>query len=216
MTKILCFGDSITLGEKDDKRGGWADRLKTLFIHQYVDTNYQAVTLYNLGVAGETSDGLIRRFKTELNARRMKNDKTIVIFFYGANDVVIRKEKNTVPTTYYKRNLSECIKLAHSFNAEVLILSPLPVSEKVDGKLNQYNQLLFNRDLVEYQQVVQQLSVEFNCCYLDIYSLFTQNNKESLLSSDGIHPNAKGHELLYKAINNQLSLMRGLNDNKAY
>ncbi|WP_444994350.1 SGNH/GDSL hydrolase family protein [Aliikangiella sp. IMCC44359] len=207
MTKILCFGDSITLGEKDDKHGGWANRLATLLISQYLDANLQAITLYNLGIAGETTDGLAQRFKTEVSARRFKNDKTLVVFFYGANDIVIRKEKNTVPVEYFKRNLTKCIEYAVSLNIEVLLLSPLPVSDKIDGKLNRYNQLLYNRDLVEYQQLIRQTSIEFNCQYLDTYSLFMQNDKELLLSSDGIHPNSNGHQLLYNEVAKKLNLM---------
>ena len=72
MLKILCFGDSITLGEKDIEQGGWADRLKKQYFQQFVDSQTQKITLYNLGVAGETTDGLVKHVDSELSARHIK------------------------------------------------------------------------------------------------------------------------------------------------
>lgn len=207
MLKILCFGDSITLGEKDIEQGGWADRLKQNYLKQFADSPVQTITLYNLGVAGETSDGLLKRFDSELHARSLKGQKQIVVLAYGANDIVIHKEKHLVPEVYFVRNLQHCIESAQKINADILLLSLLPISDDIDAKLNQHGKLRFARHIQDYNRIIEQLAVELHCEYLDIYSLFTENNKAHYLCSDGVHPNASGHALLYQIIKEKLSHM---------
>lgn len=205
MIKILCFGDSITLGEKDFEEGGWADRLKKHFFEKYVDSATQKITLYNLGVASETTDGLYKRFENEYMARNIKGQKLIVIFSYGANDIVIHKEKNIVPEPYYVRNLKHCIEFAKQYNAEILLLSLLPMSDSIEAKFNQHGKLRFNKDILTYNLILKKLAHDMSCEYLDLYAPFVANNKEELLSDDGVHPNSKGHKLLYKKIIQKLS-----------
>ncbi len=207
MLKILCFGDSITLGEKDLEQGGWADRLKKHYFAQSVDSQTQKITLYNLGIAGETSDGLVRRFDIELRARNIKNQKLIVVFAYGANDIVIHKNKNIVPESYYINNLKHCIESAKTFKADILLLNLLPIAGSIEGTVNQHGKLRFDHDIQAYNFTLKKLSHEMNCEYLDLYASFAENNKEQYLSSDGVHPNSKGHKLLYQEIKQKLSTL---------
>lgn len=205
MLKILCFGDSITLGEKDIEQGGWADRLKQHYFTQFVEHQTQKITLYNLGVAGETTDGLVKRFDNELRARSIKGQKLIVVYAYGANDIVIHKDKNIVPEEYYVRNLKRCIESAKKFKAEILLLNLLPIAESIEGKINQHGKLRFARDIKGYNFTIKKLCHEMNCQYLDLYASFIENNKQEYLSIDGVHPNSKGHKLLYQKIHQKLS-----------
>jgi len=207
MLKILCFGDSITLGEKDLEQGGWADRLKKDYFAQFVDSQTQKITLYNLGIAGETTDGLVRRFDIELRARNIKNQKLIVVFAYGANDIVIHKNKNIVPESYYINNLKHCIESAKTFKADILLLNLLPIAGSIEGTVNQHGKLRFDHDIQAYNFIIKKLSHEMNCEYLDLYASFAENNKEQYLSSDGVHPNSKGHKLLYQEIKQKLSTL---------
>ena len=58
MAHYLIFGDSITQGF-NDLTGGWVQRLReSLTLDDFV---------INLGVSGDTSDGLLARFEVELN-----------------------------------------------------------------------------------------------------------------------------------------------------
>lgn len=205
MLKILCFGDSITLGENDSKQGGWADCLKKYYFQQFVDSQTQRITLYNLGVAGETTDGLVKRFDTELRARNIKGQNLIILFAYGANDIVIHKDKNIVPELYYTRNLKYCIELAKKFKAEILLLNLLPIANSIEGKVNQHGKLRFDHDIKAYNFTLKKLSYEMNCEYVDLYASFVEHNKEEYLCGDGLHPNSKGHELLYQKIKQKLS-----------
>lgn len=204
MIKILCFGDSITLGEADLEQGGWADRLKTYFFQQSASCQTQEVILYNLGVAGETTDGLVNRFEAEVRARYIKGHKLMVIIAYGANDIVIHKNKNIVPESYFVRNLKHCIESIKQLNADLLLLNILPISDSIEGVVNQHGKLRYDQDIQKYNSVIENLSAEINCDFLDLYTLFNAGNKEELLSNDGVHPNSKGHWILYQRIKQQV------------
>ena len=207
MLKILCFGDSITLGEKDIEQGGWADRLKKKYFEQFVDSQTQKVTLYNLGVAGETTDGLVKRFDSELRARNINGQSLLVVFAYGANDIVIHKNKNIVPESYYISNLKRCIESAKKIKADVLLLNLLPIADSIDGQVNQHGKLRFDHDIQAYNRTIKKLSHEMNCECLDLYASFVEKNKQEYLSSDGVHPNSNGHKLLYQKIKQKLLIL---------
>jgi len=211
MIKIFCFGDSITLGEKDDVQSGWADRLKSSYFLDYLYSKNQEICLYNLGIAGETTDGLAGRFAGELCARSIKGQRNIVVFAYGINDIVIHKNKNLVPVEYFVKNLKYCVNNIKVANQDILLLSLLPVSDECDGVVNQYNKLIFNDDVRHYNCVLERLANELGCSFLDNYSEFTRINQHELLSADGIHPNAKGHERLYNKI--KIKLMELISNN---
>ncbi len=207
MLKILCFGDSITYGEKDLKFGGWADRLKAEYFGQFAETPRQEISLYNLGIAGETTDGLVRRFETEVCARSIKGQNLLVVLAYGSNDIVIHKDKNIVPEYYFIRNLRYCIESAKKLRAKILLLSLLPISDLTEGLINQYGQLRFDRDIQTYNLAIKNLAHDMNCEYLDLYAPLVENNKEEYLSRDGLHPNSKGHQLLYQDVKNKILLI---------
>ncbi len=204
MLKILCFGDSITLGEKDIEQGGWADRLKKHYYQKFEYSQTQQISLYNLGVAGETTDGLLRRFAIEVAARSIKGQKLLILFAYGINDIVIHKGKNIVPERYYLRNLHHCITIAKELQANVLLLNMLPIAEFINSKTDQYGKLRLADDIKKYNRLMKNLSVEMNCEYLDLHTIFLQSSQDNL-SADGLHPNSIGHQLLYQQIKQKLS-----------
>jgi len=194
--KILCFGDSITFGEIDTEHGGWVDRLKDDCIRQYADSIRQEVSVYNLGICGETTDGLFARFSTEFNARHVKGQSALVIFSYGMNDIVIHKDKNIVPEKYFVRNLKSCIDFAKSKGAKVILSNLAPITDSSDGVVNQHGKLRYNRDIKIYNRVLRQLAEDGSCLYFDIYNQFN-SQKNILISEDGVHPNSEGHKLIY-------------------
>jgi len=204
MLRILCFGDSITLGEKDTSKGGWVDRLKTYYFERYKHSSRQLVSVFNLGIGGETTDGLAGRFKAEFDARHIKGQNSVVILAYGSNDIVIHKEKNIVPETYFVRNLKSCIEYAKNLKAKVVLLSLLPVSDDSDNHENQYGHVRREKDICYYNQVLEAIGKKESCYYFDIYSLLCEKGKKEMLAEDGLHPNAHGHQIIYQAIKEEL------------
>lgn len=78
MAHYLIFGDSITQGF-NDLTGGWVQRLReSLTLDDFV---------INLGVSGDTSDGLLARFEVELKPRlSTEGESNIILIAIGSND----------------------------------------------------------------------------------------------------------------------------------
>ncbi len=87
------------------------------------------------------------------------------------------------------------------------MLNLLPIADSIEGKVNQHDKLRFDQDIQTYNFSIKKLSHEMNCGYLDLYASFTAHNKEQYLCSDGVHPNSKGHKLLYQKIKQKLSTL---------
>ncbi|MCX6743407.1 MAG: GDSL-type esterase/lipase family protein, partial [Candidatus Parcubacteria bacterium] len=85
MHRILIFGDSITYGAWD-KEGGWVARLRKFVDEKiFADPNYYNIIL-NLGISGNNSTDILRRFEFELQQRIKEEGEIVIIFAFGTND----------------------------------------------------------------------------------------------------------------------------------
>ncbi len=210
--KIQCFGDSVTFGEIDTENGGWVDRLKCDFIERQANSTRQDISIYNLGIAGETTDGLCIRFEVELKARIKKGLRSLVMFAYGANDIVIHKNKNIVPIEYFIKNLKQCIQKAKANDCEVILIGLTPIDDSIDGVVNQHDKLRYDNDVKRYNLSLEDLAKQTDSFFLDIYKGFVSNDKASLLSSDGLHPNSAGHRVIYQLAKQMLEKLITVRD----
>ena len=81
----LCFiGDSITVGTGDDAFLGWPGRLCAAARSQGCD-----LTLYNLGIRGETSEDIRRRWRQEAERRLPATMNCALVFAFGINDCAV-------------------------------------------------------------------------------------------------------------------------------
>ena len=89
MEKVICvFGASITWGACDEEKGGWINRLRL-----HLESFSNKIMIYNLGIPGETTDDLLKRFKNEAGVRLLDEseskeykDHNIIILSIGTND----------------------------------------------------------------------------------------------------------------------------------
>jgi len=207
MLKILCFGDSITYGENDPVNGGWVELLKKQFLTKYANSLFQEAFVFNLGIGGETTDGLICRFESEFSSRTHKNQNSIVILSYGANDIVIHKGKNKVPQQYFERNLLQSIKRAQSLGGRVVLTGILPIADSNDGTVNQHGDIRFSRDVESYNRLLKNISKENQCQYIDLFAEFKRHSAKSLFCEDGLHPNSEGHQLIFYSVDKTLAVL---------
>lgn len=210
--KIQCFGDSVTFGEIDIENGGWVDQLKRNYIAGQASSTRQDTSVYNLGIGGETTDGLCIRFEVELKARIKKGLRSLVMFAYGANDIVIHKNKNIVPLEYFINNLKQCIQKARANDCEVLLIGLTPIDDSIDGVTNQHDKLRYVNDIKRYNSALEDLAKETDSFFLNIYDEFISNDKSSLLSSDGLHPNSEGHRVIYRMVKQELEKLLSVCD----
>lgn len=194
---IVCFGDSITRGESDAVHGGWADRLKTRCIARYLEQGKNETCVFNLGIGGENSDSLRRRFSSELAARCDADERLFVLLAYGANDAALVAGSYVVPVERYLDNLRFCAAETLRLKGTPLLLTITPVARAADGIVNRNGRLRSNETISRYNDALRGAAAGMSAAVLDAHAEFMKLDLETLFVPDGVHPNTAGHEVLY-------------------
>ena len=188
-TTICVFGDSITWGAGDRKKGGWATRLKNYF-GKISDFN---IKITNLGVSGDNTDDLLKRFKTEAIAR----EPNIIIFAIGTNDsqYVDSKDNPRVNLEKFQKNLVRLLNQAKAFTSKIIFVGLTKVDESKTTPRKK-RKFYTNENLVQYNEVIKSLCQENNLLFIDMLDLL---DKEKDLD-DGLHPNSQGHQKMFEKV----------------
>ncbi len=187
---INIFGSSITWGAYDEK-GGWVSRLRS-YLEQKPD-NYFVV--YNLGISGDTSEGLLKRFAIENEARK---PDTIIIDI-GTNDslYVNSKDKPYVPLEKFESNLSEIIKQAKKFTQEIIFIGLTKVDETKTMPVPWCGAMMYytNESGAIYNAKIKEICEKNSLSFIEMMDLLEDADLE-----DGLHPNSQGHEKMFLRI----------------
>ena len=205
---ILIFGASITWGAWDKEQGGWANRLKLYFDRQTIDSNFDnKVYVYPLGVSGDTSYDLLKRFKGEIEDRIEEDQDTLIILSVGLNDsqTNLATNQNRISSENYKENIKQLTDIASKFTNKVLIVGLTPVDE---SKVNPTPWIpdwgYTNEQIEQYNQILANICDANSSGFIDILAEFNKQTGK-LLSSDGLHPNSDGHKLIFDLLKNYLA-----------
>ena len=123
MTQILLFGDSVAYGAWD-LEGGWAQRLRKWLDEIVIKSDYEKYFIvYNLGIDGDTSEGLLKRFEQEAKPRISQEEETIFIFHIGGNDSLFnnKTKKHRVSPENYEKNIREIISVAKKYSKKIIL-----------------------------------------------------------------------------------------------
>jgi len=145
------------------------------------------LAVYNRGIGGDTTDGVLGRLKVSLFD--IKPSK--VVLMIGTNDIDGGRNNDEILSNYRQILQQISINLP---DAEVFCISIIPQNKKFE----QSSGLDVDANNIKIQQVNQQIAFladQFGYCYVDIYSdLIDENN---LLfencSDDGLHLNHNGY-----------------------
>lgn len=203
--RILIFGDSIVYGGWDS-HGGWADRLKRDYHQKYIETkdhaNHCHQTL-NLGIGGDTTDGLRKRIESEITARISPSWPLAIVISIGTNDSrgVDTPDNTQVPAERFKENTQAIIDSARKFTDRILFVGCLPMEvEELPFK-----NLFFNRsDIKRYDEIITEITRQNGVQKIETFDEFVQQDLSKLYSHDKLHPNDAGHELIYSLVKPEL------------
>ncbi len=209
MAVIYAFGDSITYGAWDMEGNGWASRVRHyLDDRQDKDPSFYQI-FYNLGIPGETTEGLVKRFKSEVEAREREDENAIFILAFGANDAAQINGKFAVEKEKYVENLSQIISSFKNLSKNIVILNITPVIEEMTAKPNHRNKIRLNFYIDEYNAELKKLVEREKTIFIDTNSIYKNNDYLTLFDEDGLHPNSKGHELIFQAVKAELDKILG-------
>ena len=168
-TKIIIFGDSLIAGYGLVVEDNFVNQLKLKTIENKIND----VTLFNSGVSGETSTGLLNRYKWVL-----EDNYDGVIILIGANDAL-----RGIDPSLTSQNIEKIL----SFLKEKQIPTML-IGMKAPNNLGE---IYVN----EFNAIYPKLSKKYNTAY---YPFFLKDValKPSLNQRDMIHPNKKGVKII--------------------
>lgn len=159
----------------------------------------------NLGIGGETTEGLAKRVLTETSVRSF-SDRTAIFFAYGANDLAILDGAHQVPAQKFKANLEYALDIIKKFTGNIYLLNILPISDKIDGIRLASGKIRHSCDVTAYNSILDEVSGLHSVPLIDVYAVFYPQ-KEFLLSRDGLHPNEYGYSKLADHIKPVISNM---------
>jgi len=195
---IAFLGDSITA----DNRFNYTSMLINMLSEKMAIEN---IDIINSGVDSSSIFDALDRIP-ELFC---ENDKIDIIFvFIGVNDskIFYGVDKPLVPINIYKEkyiDLLSLIKLKSTETQIVLINLPYLDFDKINNSDLLSDYWYWNiEEYCLYNNSIFELTREFNIGFVDIYNSFLMkaNELSSYFTFDGVHPNAKGHQLIAQKI----------------
>ncbi|MDP4039973.1 MAG: GDSL-type esterase/lipase family protein [Candidatus Pacearchaeota archaeon] len=190
MDKTICiFGASSVWGAWDYEKSGWANRLRL-----FLDSENYDIFTYTLGVSGDTTNELLKRFDIEAEARQ----PTLIIFSIGDNDSIYVKSQNKqmVSPQQFEKNLQKLIDKAKKFTDVIIFIGCKKVDEPKTTPIPWATDYHYtNQNLSLYNQKIKDISNKNKIHYLEISDLIKNEDFE-----DGLHLNSKGHQKLFLKI----------------
>ncbi len=200
MARILVFGDSLVYGAWDLEKGGWVNRLRLFLDKENVSDSEFYYPVYNLGVSGDTSNDVLRRF--ELETKNRLREEMIFIFGIGTNDSAWIHSKNEfwVPPKEFEGNIRKLIKLAQNFSSKIVFVGLISVDETKTTPISWNTDIFYKNEYIKkYDELLEKICNEEKVGYI---KLFGKIPKELL--EDGCHPNSEGHKRIFEIIKNFL------------
>lgn len=172
--KIVAFGDSLTAGLNVDLKDSYPSILEATLQSdaQYKKFN-RTFKVVNMGVSGETTTGGLERVDFVL---AQKPD--LILLGLGANDMLRSVDPSIVST-----NLNQVIKKLRATGVPVIVLGMQSVLSNGFGYKRDFDAI--------YPKLAKTYKLPLVPFFLEGVALIP-----SLNTSDGIHPNRAGYEMI--------------------
>ena len=187
---ICIFGASSTQGFYDLEKGGWADRLK-IYAYEKSLTTDDYFEVFNLGVSGNTSRDLLKRFNNEAKER----NPSVIIISLGDNDSGLK-----ISISEYADNMNKILSLAKKLTHNIILIGLKKVNEKLTNPVPWNKDAHYiNSEIKKYDSKLNDIAIKHKLEYLPIFNLLNDTDLE-----DGLHPNSKGHEKIFNKVRDLL------------
>ncbi|MCY7274236.1 MAG: SGNH/GDSL hydrolase family protein [Phormidesmis sp. CAN_BIN44] len=168
--RVVFFGDSIT--------HFW--NLSAYF----PDRRY-----INRGISGQTTPQMLIRFRSDVIALKPR----VVLILAGTNDIA--GNTGTMTLDEIEDNYASISELAKANQIRVVFASVLPIHDYGKTRISDGRP---PAKITALNQWLKGYCTANHCIYLDYYNsmLDTQGMLRAELSEDGLHPNAKGYQIM--------------------
>ena len=191
--RIVFFGDSIT--QMGAQKNGYIDLIQTSLNKKGVAENYE---LFGAGIGGNKIYDLYLRLEDDVLSKK----PDVVFIYVGINDVWHKAHGTGTDIDRYEKFYNALITKIEAAGAKVIVCTPTVIGEKKDNANAQ------DKDLNAYADIARKVAAARKCEVVDLQKIFAdyikQNNPENLekgiLTTDGVHLNAKGNQLVADAM----------------
>jgi lysophospholipase L1-like esterase len=200
--RVLIFGASITQGFYDSE-GGWVLKLWKYYTQEHRgNPTGRDITIFNLGISGDGSDRLLKRFKNETEARRFPGEDYAFVFSIGTNNSWVSGSGEPVSTPQkYANDIRGLIRLAREYSEKIMFVGIAPCDESRSRPIPWNNDIFFtNQRLLEFDNKLTEICENAQVTYLPIFEFMKQKLEKEDIYEDGLHPNEVGHQLIYELV----------------
>lgn len=180
---LAFLGDSITAGGMGSPMGYCRLVLSGL------EANGVTVTAIGAGVSGHKSNDMLGRLERDVLSKK----PTWMTLSCGVNDVW--HGPKGVPLDDYKKNISDIVDRSQAAGIKVMLLTSTMIGEDPANPNNQ--------KLTAYNDFLRELAKEKKCLLADLNAdmqaalkKLESNGKTNLLTSDGVHMNPDGNQMM--------------------
>jgi lysophospholipase L1-like esterase len=192
---VIGFGDSIT-------EGVGASTTVNRWLNRYCTDRGSRID--NQGISGtvlqNTAPNLANNGRSTLQTRVLNRYPDELIIAYGLNDLRYGFSVENYLISY-RAVLDQIIKTYRILGRNIILAAPYYINPTFYAHapyapFNNGNQTVH----LAYVDAVRSLAREYGCKYVDLYNGMLQNGGDTLITSDGIHPNDAGHLLISNLI----------------
>jgi lysophospholipase L1-like esterase len=202
--RILVFGDSIGQGAWDVDAGGWVQRLKRAYDRDFANTDMggELRSIFNLSISGDTTNEVLARFDTETRARVWRGEELCIIIAVGTNDARIDGEIAFMGRERYAANLETIITKAAAYTdkSRILLVGLPSCDEARTTPVSWQNISYTNERLEQFEQTAASVATAQQVAFVPIFEIFRAQAATQDLLTDGLHPDERGHQLIYDQV----------------
>jgi len=182
--RIYFIGDSYINGTGDPEYLGWPGRVCAAS-----NGKSAAITGYNLGIRADTSADILRRWESEIAARRLVPHDARLVFGFGANDCYLIDGQKRVERPESEKNARDILTKAQALLPTLMIGPPPGVDEE---------QQALRADMSE---LLKGITADVGVPYLDVIQGMDPTVwRDEAKSGDQIHPGAGGYAALAQLV----------------
>lgn len=193
-TRVVFFGDSIT--EAGVRPGGYISQMREMITVEGKDASHE---LIGAGISGNKIYDLYLRFERDV----LPQKPDIVVIYIGVNDVWHKRTHGTGTDPDRFWNFYEAlIGKLQAQGIRLVLCTPACIGEKTDCTNSQ------DGELNQYSQMIRDLASQYKCGLCDLRTIFLNYNAEhnpsnqdkGILTTDGVHLNDAGNQLVAKSM----------------
>lgn len=208
---IICFGDSVTFGWNVTYNFSYP-----VILEKDLMNNHSLVKVINSGIGENTVIKAYSRLKRDI----LKFEPDYVILNFGLNDGMLQKKPPgniregeiyymhnnfsyapQVEIDNFRNTYIEIVKILKQKDINLLLLGISPVTQDFPPGRDDSFFKMQRETYAVYNNAVKQIAEQEGIDYIDLYDVFGEGKDlKPFIQADGLHPSAKGLELISKQV----------------